>query len=222
MFKSLRDKAVQAWNSLSDGMKSNIRLFLIALVIGLVLGLLASCGGDSSAPTRIARNGQEIQKHTQDQRELAESAKHSAVQIVEEAGSNPTVSAHASNIVSSSDQIVFHAGEIDKASRSVVLDSTRVEGKVPWWGTAINRIALVLLVVVAFFALWYSGALNFIRRWIGALSPSTLGQAKLDAEAYERNREDAALAAAIAAKRSRSPEYDAAFQKVRKEHKLSK
>jgi hypothetical protein len=215
------------WESLSPNRKLFAKAFAFGFFSACFLVLVLGCGGDSNAPTRIARNGQEIQQHTQEQRELAESAKDSASKIGEEAGDNPNVAAHVGNIVKAQDDIRNEADAIDSASKNIVMDSTRVEGKVPWWGTAINRIALVVLVLLVAALAWYSGLLNFVRRWIGAFTPAVVGQAKLDYEALDappvademaRHR----VAISIAARRAADPAYDGAFRKVSRQKKLAK
>ena len=215
------------WESLSPNRKLFAKAFALGFFSACFLVLVLGCSGDNGAPTRIARNGQEIQQHTQHQRDLAESAKDSAEKIGEEAGENPNVAAHVGNIVQAQIDIEDQANQIDSASKNVVLDSTRVEGKVPWWGTAINRVALVVLVLLVAALAWYSGLLNFVRRWIGTFTPAVVGQAKLDYEALDaapiadetaRHR----VAISIAARRAADPAYDGAFRKVAKQKKLAK
>jgi hypothetical protein len=211
-------KVSSVWSGLSATWKG----VLIGFAVGIVLMLLAGCT-DGGAPSRIAKGGQASQAAAMQQKAEVQSILAST-EAIEQDQSLENVTSHTGQIRQSAGSIDGLADQIVGTSKQVVMDSTRVEAKVPWWGTLLSRVSLVVLVVVVLAAAWYLGLLTFIRRIIGTLSwLPYLGQAKLDMEALriarESGSEHAPAEAAIAAKRAASPEYDGAVAKIAKESK---
>lgn len=110
---------------------------------------------------------------------------------------------------------------VDRTNKVQTTLIPKVEDKVPYWATLLQRWGLVAIGIVAIIFLWQTGLGVLIKRIVWSLGwfiPSgTKGEAKLDHEALAAPSVPSELKESVAAKRAARPDYDAAFRKLKKE-----
>jgi hypothetical protein len=200
-----------------EDLKSILPLVMFIIIVSVVVAMCTN--GCSSATRTISRNAQIV---------AAEAPK-----LALEADAIDGIllgTDYADPARVSTDRIRGSAGVIDKAAGGIrdrvpdIQDRPSTLGKLfdalGWWGKA-----LLVLAIVVF--LWYVGVGSLVRRIfisVGLFIPTTkINRARMltrtldagDDEEREHN-----LRESIAAMRSRDPEFDAAWERVRTEERV--
>jgi hypothetical protein len=129
----------------------------------------------------------------------------SAALKIESLSANPTVKAHAIEIVGRSDTIVQNAATIH-----TVLPG--VEDQVPWWAALLKWLAGAVVVVGVAVILFQTGIGAAIRAAIGWIPRRKVQEANLAAAALDPSRAEG-LRELIAARRASDPLFDAAWRR---------
>lgn len=211
--KALARAIADVWNQLPR----TLRVVIITVGVCMLVFTLTGCKG---ATAQIAQTAQETQQDAGQIRAEVVTI-NASTQAIREDQEPANVESHLGQIEQSAKNIDGLASKVSVGAQKTSVAVTKVKDIVPWWAVALEYGAIALASVGVFVVLWQSGALGFLRGWLGVLSPKTRAEGKLAAEALQLVRASDSPGAInavenfITAKRATSPEFDAAYRKAK-------